>query len=157
MNWSSVYSQFNFLINICFSWYGTSWNETHSQDNRSFGSQQRCAEGTASTFVCIIGCENLILKSHERGAEVLSFSWWFSRKNMTKFSGMLSSFVCRRMAVLTDSTVILRLSLLQSETCEVYMPSLDFHIAAGTLGGRFTTLEGLLCNIKDQVRDTHLT
>ena len=66
-------------------------------------------------------------------------------------------FVCREMAVLTDSTVILRLSLLQSETCEVYMPSLDFHIAAGTLGGRFTTLEGLLCNIKDQVRDTHLT
>ena len=61
------------------------------------------------------------------------------------------------MAVLTDSTVILRLSLLQSETCEVYMPSLDFHIAAGTLGGRFTTLEGLLCNIKDQVRETHLT
>ena len=67
-----------------------------------------------------------------------------------------SSFV-REMAVLTDSTVILRLSLLQSETCEVYIPSLDFHIAAGTLGGRFTTLEGLLCNIKDQVRDTHLT
>ena len=66
-------------------------------------------------------------------------------------------FVCREMAVLTDSIVILRLSLLQSETCEVYMPSLDFHIAAGTLGGRFTTLEGLLCNIKDQVRGTHLT
>ena len=41
---------------------------------------------------------------------------------------------------------------LQSETCEVILPSLDFTCTAGTLGGRFTTLEGLLSNIKDHVR-----
>lgn len=41
----------------------------------------------------------------------------------------------------------------QSETCEVQIPSLDFVTHAGTLGGRFTTLEGLLTNIKEQVRN----
>lgn len=42
----------------------------------------------------------------------------------------------------------------QSETCEVQIPSLDFVTHAGTLGGRFTTLEGLLTNIKEQVGTT---
>lgn len=42
--------------------------------------------------------------------------------------------------------------VLKSETCEVHLPSLDFQTTAGTLGGRFTTLEGLLCNIKDQLK-----
>lgn len=42
--------------------------------------------------------------------------------------------------------------MLQSETCEIRVPSLEFESSAGTLsGGRFTTLEGLLTNVKDQV------
>lgn len=47
---------------------------------------------------------------------------------------------------------IFLLFFLQSETCEVILPSLDFTCTAGTLGGRFTTLEGLLSNMKDHVR-----
>ena len=31
------------------------------------------------------------------------------------------------------------------------IPELDFELQSGTLGGRFTTVEGLLVNIKDQL------
>ena len=35
----------------------------------------------------------------------------------------------------------------------VEIPAFDFKMQSGTLGGRFTTLEGLLVNIIEQVRD----
>lgn len=41
--------------------------------------------------------------------------------------------------------------MLQSETCEIIVPSLEFVSSAGLSSGRFTTLEGLLTNVKDQV------
>ena len=34
--------------------------------------------------------------------------------------------------------------ILKSETCSLSIPDLDFEVGAGTLGGKFTTLEGLL-------------
>lgn len=42
-------------------------------------------------------------------------------------------------------------SLLQSETCSVEIPELEFELGMGALGGKFTTLEGLLKDIKDLV------
>jgi len=45
--------------------------------------------------------------------------------------------------------------VLKSETCEVILPSLDFTCTAGTLGGRFTTLEGLLSNMKDHLQSVN--
>ncbi|XP_070548394.1 zinc finger protein ZPR1-like [Ptychodera flava] len=41
--------------------------------------------------------------------------------------------------------------VLKSDTCGLSIPELDFELEAGTLGGKFTTLEGLLTNIKDQL------
>ena len=41
--------------------------------------------------------------------------------------------------------------LLQSETCSVAIPELEFELGMGALGGKFTTLEGLLKDIKDLV------
>lgn len=41
--------------------------------------------------------------------------------------------------------------LLQSETCSVEIPELEFELGMGALGGKFTTLEGLLKDIKDLV------
>lgn len=35
------------------------------------------------------------------------------------------------------------------------IPELDFDAEMGTLGGKFTTLEGLLENIKDQLSDSN--
>ena len=41
--------------------------------------------------------------------------------------------------------------VLQSETCLVQIPELDFEADMGTLGGKFTTVEGLLEDFKSQV------
>lgn len=39
----------------------------------------------------------------------------------------------------------------QSETCFVSIPELEFELGMGLLGGKFTTLEGLLTDIKELV------
>ena len=41
--------------------------------------------------------------------------------------------------------------MLQSDTCGVFIPEIDLELVEGTLGGRFTTVEGLLVEVKDQV------
>jgi len=43
--------------------------------------------------------------------------------------------------------------LLKAETCSIAIPELKFEMGGFALGGRFTTLEGLLTNIDDQVAD----
>ena len=40
---------------------------------------------------------------------------------------------------------------MQSDTCGMEIPELDFELVAGTLGGRFTTVEGLLAAARDQL------
>lgn len=51
---------------------------------------------------------------------------------------------------ITDPSDLSR-DVLKSDTCSVLIPELDFELMMGTLGGKFTTLEGLLVNIKDQL------
>ena len=41
----------------------------------------------------------------------------------------------------------------QAETCSIAIPELKFEMGGFALGGRFTTLEGLLTNIDEQVAD----
>ncbi|KAL1117837.1 hypothetical protein AAG570_004152 [Ranatra chinensis] len=41
--------------------------------------------------------------------------------------------------------------ILKSETCSVRIPELDTEVGESTLGGRFTTIEGLLQSMKDQL------
>jgi zinc finger protein len=43
--------------------------------------------------------------------------------------------------------------VLKSETCRLALPDLDFEMGGYSLGGRFTTLEGLLSNILDQMEN----
>ena len=40
---------------------------------------------------------------------------------------------------------------IQSETCSLHIPELHFDLQQGTLGGRFTTLEGLLQQAYEQL------
>lgn len=51
---------------------------------------------------------------------------------------------------ITDPIDISR-DVLKSETCSMSIPELDFEVGAGTLGGKFTTLEGLLGAMKEQL------
>lgn len=41
--------------------------------------------------------------------------------------------------------------VLKSETCSLFIPDLELEMGPGTLGGKFTTLEGLLVAIKEQL------
>lgn len=43
--------------------------------------------------------------------------------------------------------------VLKSETCSLSIPELDFEVGAGTLGGKFTTIEGLLMSMKEQLSE----
>jgi len=42
--------------------------------------------------------------------------------------------------------------ILKSDTCAVHSDELEMSVQPGTLGGRFTTLEGLLTEVRDQLR-----
>jgi zinc finger protein len=43
--------------------------------------------------------------------------------------------------------------LLKSETASVDIPEIDLHISEGSMGGKFTTIEGLLEALRSQLRD----
>lgn len=43
--------------------------------------------------------------------------------------------------------------VLKSETCELKIPQLELEVGPHVLGGRFTTVEGLLVAIKEQIND----
>ncbi|KAL6946865.1 nucleolar zinc-finger protein [Hanseniaspora vineae] len=45
----------------------------------------------------------------------------------------------------------LKRDILKSETCSMYIPELHLDIQEGTLGGRFTTLEGILKQINEEL------
>ncbi|XP_078324355.1 zinc finger protein ZPR1-like [Crassostrea virginica] len=55
---------------------------------------------------------------------------------------------------ITDPTDMSR-DVLKSDTASMAIPELDFCAEMGTLGGRFTTLEGLLENIKEHLSDSN--
>lgn len=44
--------------------------------------------------------------------------------------------------------------VLKSESCDLRIPELECEVGAGALGGRFTTIEGLLTAMKDQLVDS---
>ena len=52
---------------------------------------------------------------------------------------------------ITDSDMDLSRDILKTETTSVHIPELDLELTGSTLGGRFTTIEGLLEQIKDNL------
>ncbi|KAF0978496.1 hypothetical protein FDP41_002316 [Naegleria fowleri] len=45
--------------------------------------------------------------------------------------------------------------VLKSETASLDIPELELHVAQGSLGGKFTTVEGLLMNIKEKLTEAN--
>jgi zinc finger protein len=43
--------------------------------------------------------------------------------------------------------------ILKSETCGLRIPEIDLELTPGTLGGRFTTVEGLLSQVQDELSE----
>ncbi|NWI67364.1 ZPR1 protein, partial [Todus mexicanus] len=58
---------------------------------------------------------------------------------------------------LSPRAALTRCSPSQSETCSVEIPELEFELGMGALGGKFTTLEGLLKDIRELVERNPFT
>ncbi|XP_060764687.1 zinc finger protein ZPR1 [Neoarius graeffei] len=72
------------------------------------------------------------------------------RTNEVKSGGATEELGTRITLHLTDPSDMSR-DLLKSETCSVLIPELEFELGMAMLGGKFTTLEGLLKDIKDLI------
>ncbi|XP_070701301.1 zinc finger protein ZPR1 [Pempheris klunzingeri] len=70
------------------------------------------------------------------------------RTNEVKSGGATEEQGTRITLQITDPSDMTR-DLLKSETCSVIIPELQFELGMAALGGKFTTLEGLLKDIKD--------
>lgn len=56
-----------------------------------------------------------------------------------------------RITLLCDEAEDLARDILKSETCGMNIPELNLDLTPGTLGGRFTTIEGLLRQVRDEL------
>ncbi|KAF7701239.1 zinc finger protein ZPR1 [Silurus meridionalis] len=72
------------------------------------------------------------------------------RTNEVKSGGATEELGTKITLHLTDPSDMSR-DLLKSETCSVEIPELEFELGMAVLGGKFTTLEGLLKDIKEQI------
>lgn len=72
------------------------------------------------------------------------------RTNEVKSGGATEELGTKITLHITDPSDMTR-DLLKSETCSVIIPELEFELGMGALGGKFTTLEGLLKDIKDLI------
>ncbi|KAL4780992.1 ZPR1 zinc-finger domain-containing protein [Aspergillus varians] len=58
----------------------------------------------------------------------------------------------KRITLSVEGVVDLHRDILKSDTCALYSEELEVTVQPGTLGGRFTTVEGLLTEIRDQLK-----
>jgi zinc finger protein len=58
----------------------------------------------------------------------------------------------RRITLHVEGATDLARDILKSESCALSCPELELTVNAGTLGGRFTTVEGLLTQVRDDLR-----
>ena len=72
------------------------------------------------------------------------------RDNEVK-SGAAISAKGRRLTLSVNDAEDLSRDILKSDTAGFRIPEIDLNLAPGTLGGRFTTLEGLLQNVYDEL------
>jgi len=76
------------------------------------------------------------------------------RSNEVKSGGGIEPLGTRITLKMAKSIDLSR-DVLKSETCDVSIPELEFEIRSGTIGGKFTTVEGLLVNFKEQMQTLH--
>ncbi|XP_043356746.1 zinc finger protein ZPR1 isoform X3 [Dermochelys coriacea] len=78
------------------------------------------------------------------------------RTNEVKSGGAIEPLGTRITLHVTDPSDMTR-DILKSETCSVEIPELEFELGMGALGGKFTTLEGLLKDIRDLIMKNPFT
>ncbi|XP_069411357.1 zinc finger protein ZPR1 isoform X2 [Ovis canadensis] len=78
------------------------------------------------------------------------------RTNEVKSGGAVEPLGTRITFHITDPSDMTR-DLLKSETCRVEIPELEFELGMAVLGGKFTTLEGMLKDIRELVTKNPFT
>ncbi|XP_012513800.1 PREDICTED: zinc finger protein ZPR1 [Propithecus coquereli] len=78
------------------------------------------------------------------------------RTNEVKSGGAVEPLGTRITLHITDPSDMTR-DLLKSETCSVEIPELEFELGMAVLGGKFTTLEGLLKDVRELVTKNPFT
>jgi zinc finger protein len=63
----------------------------------------------------------------------------------------------RKITLKVDDPEDLARDILKSETCRLVVPELNLDLTAGTLGGRFTTIEGLLTQVHEELESRIFT
>jgi zinc finger protein len=74
------------------------------------------------------------------------------KNNEVKAGGAVSP-VGRRVVLLVKTKEDLSRDVLKSETAGLYVPEIDLEVVAGSLGGRFSTIEGLLTLVRDELKN----
>ena len=74
------------------------------------------------------------------------------RDNEVK-SGAAISEKGRKITLKVEDREDLSRDILKSESCGMSIPEIDLELRAGTLGGRFTTLEGILEQIYEELSE----
>ncbi|KAI9311912.1 ZPR1 zinc-finger domain-containing protein [Dichotomocladium elegans] len=74
------------------------------------------------------------------------------KSNEVKAGGPISAQGKRITLNITDPEDLSR-DILKSETCGLSIPEIDLELTPGTLGGRFTTVEGLLKQVHDELEE----
>ncbi|KAG0263622.1 nucleolar zinc-finger protein [Mortierella polycephala] len=72
------------------------------------------------------------------------------KSNEVKAGGPVSKYGKRIILKIEDAEDMSR-DILKSETCGLLIPEIDLELNSGTLGGRFTTVEGLLRQVHDEL------
>ncbi|KAI9226543.1 MAG: ZPR1 zinc-finger domain-containing protein [Piptocephalis tieghemiana] len=74
------------------------------------------------------------------------------KSNEVKSGGAISK-LGRKITLKIEDTEDLSRDILKSETCGLDLPEVDLQLQPGTLGGRFTTVEGLLKQVKEELEE----
>ncbi|KAG9239189.1 ZPR1 zinc-finger domain-containing protein [Amylocarpus encephaloides] len=72
------------------------------------------------------------------------------RSNEVKTGGAIPE-LGKKITLKVENSTDLARDILKSESCALECPELSLQVNPGTLGGRFTTVEGLLTNIRDDL------
>jgi len=73
------------------------------------------------------------------------------RDNDVKTGGEVPEFG-KRITLHAKDPEDLRRDLLKSESCSMHVPECDVEMEIGTMGGRFTTVEGILTQMRDELK-----
>ncbi|KAI8614692.1 zinc finger protein ZPR1 [Chytriomyces sp. MP71] len=74
------------------------------------------------------------------------------KSNEVKAGGAISAQGKRITLKISDLEDLNR-DILKSETCSLEIPEIELNLTTGTLGGRFTTVEGLLSQVADEIKN----